>query len=114
MKKVVLILIALLLVACSSAPAGYKEGTYEGTGQGFHEDGIKVSVTVDAEGKISKVEVLEHQESVDHIPEVTPALTEVPARIVEKNSTEVDVTSGASRTSEGIMEAVSNALENAK
>ena len=60
------------------------------------------------EGKIAGVEVLEQEET----PEVaSEALVDVPKSIVEKNTTQVDVVTGATGTSNGIMEAVANALE---
>lgn len=115
MKKILtLIVAALLLVACASTPEeGYKAGTYTGAGTGFGGE-ITVEVTVNDDGKIATVEVLEHNESVNDIPAVVTALEEVPARIVEKNSAEVDGTSGATGTSNGIMEAVKDALSKAK
>ena len=54
------------------------------------------------------VEVTDHGET-DGISD--EALVAVPKSIVEKNSTEVDVITGATGTSNGIMEAVSKALE---
>ena len=112
MKKVFIVLLALLLVSCASAPS-YKEGQYEGVSNGFQPN-LKVEVSVDSEGKISDVQVIEHQESANEIPAVSQALEEIPKAIVEKNSTEVDAVSGASRTSEGIMNAVEDALSKAK
>lgn len=116
MKKIFTILVAaLLLIACSSSPANetLKAGTYTGVGTGFIGD-ITVEVTIDDQGAIEKVEVVEHNESVDDIPAVVTALEEVPARIVENNSADVDGTSGATGTSNGIMAAVKDALEKAK
>lgn len=87
----------------------YKDGVYEGIGEGLQGD-IKVSVTV-ADGKIDKVEVKEHQES----PGVSdPAIEKIPAAILEKQSAEVDAVSGVTYTSEGIKEAVEKALSQAK
>ncbi|MGE5630529.1 MAG: FMN-binding protein [Caulobacteraceae bacterium] len=86
----------------------YKDGIYEGTGEGMHT--IKVAVEV-AGGKIVKVEIKEHEETKGV---AEPALEQIPAAIVEKNSPDVDVVSGATRASEGIINAVKNALEAAK
>ena len=74
----------------------------------------KVEVTLDEEGTITNVEVKDHNESVNDIEQVPLALEEVPARIVESNSAEVDITSGATATSNGIMEAVEDALSKAE
>ncbi|HYF81510.1 MAG TPA: FMN-binding protein [Clostridia bacterium] len=86
----------------------YKDGTYEGVGEGMHT--IKVAVEV-AGGKIAKVEIKEHEESKGV---AEPALEQIPAAIVEKNSPDVEVVSGATLASEGIINAVKNALEAAK
>lgn len=86
----------------------YKDGTYEGVGEGMKE--IKVSVQV-VGGKIAKVEITKHEETEDI---AKPALEKIPAAIVAKNSPDVDVISGSTRASEGIIEAVKNALEAAK
>lgn len=89
-------------------PVMYKDGTYEGVGEGMHE--IKVSVQVSG-GKIAKVTITKHEEAADI---AKGALEKIPAAIVEKNSPNVDVVSGSTRASEGIIEAVKNALEAAK
>jgi uncharacterized protein with FMN-binding domain len=86
----------------------YKDGTYKGVGEGMNE--IQVSVQVTG-GKITKVEITKHEETADI---AKPALEQIPAAIVEKNSPNVDVIAGSTLASEGIMEAVKNALEAAK
>lgn len=100
----VIFLIAAALVGCGGET--YEDGTYTGTGKG-HNGNIEVEVEV-KDGKISSVDVVEHEES-DGISD--PAIENIPAAIVEKNSTKVDAESGATVTSEGIIEAVNNALE---
>ena len=85
-------------------------GSFTGEGEGFSsEEKIKVTVTLD-NGKITDVKVDSHAES-DGIAD--PALEQIPAAIVEKNSAEVDVAAGATWTSKGIMAAVAAALESA-
>ncbi len=86
----------------------YTDGVYEGEAEGMHH--LKVAVEV-VDGKIAKVDVVEQEESVGV---AEPALEQIPVAIVEKNSTSVDVVSGATFTSNGIMDAVKNALESAK
>ena len=111
MRKKLLVLSALAImsmtvVGCGSKAPVYVDGNYEGTGQGLYSE-ITVSVGV-KDGKIASVEILDQEET----PEVAgEALVEIPKRIVEKNSAEVDVVTGATGTSDGIMEAVSKALE---
>jgi len=99
----------LTLVGCGEKAPVYNDSTYEGTGQGNNGD-ITVSVEV-KDGKIADVEVVSHEET-EGICE--PAIEQVPESIVEKNSTEVDTVSGATNTSNGIIEAVNAALEGAK
>lgn len=83
------------------------DGVYEGEPEGFHATTpVKVSVTVEG-GTITAVEIIEHEES-EGISD--PAIEGVPAAIVENNSPNVDVVSGATYTSNGIMDAVRNAL----
>ncbi len=86
----------------------YEDGVYEGEAEGMHH--LKVSVEV-VDGKIAKVNILE-QEETSGIAD--PALEQIPITIVEKNSPNVDTISGATFTSNGIMDAVKNALEDAK
>ncbi|WP_422487157.1 FMN-binding protein [Gudongella sp. DL1XJH-153] len=96
-----------IAVASGNAPAvEYVDGTYEGTSDKGMNPGLKVSVTVEG-GKIVSVEVIEHDET-DGIAD--PAIEEVPAAIVEAGSPNVDVVSGATLTSDAIMDAVQNAL----
>lgn len=83
----------------------YTDGTYEGSVEG-HNGPLSVEVTV-TDGDITEVVVLEHEETEGL---ADPALEDVPAAIVENNSTEVDTVSGATVTSEAVMAAVDNAL----
>ncbi|MGQ5708697.1 FAD-binding protein [Lactobacillus sp. PSON] len=68
---------------------------------------LVVRVTQD-DNKITNVEVIQDHESEDIGKK---ALVEVPKRIVEANSIDVDVVSGASATSRAIKEAVRDALK---
>ncbi len=79
--------------------------TLTGTAEGF---GGPVTVSVEVEdGKITKVEIVEQSET----PAIAgDALEQLPAAIVEKGSTDVDMVSGATYTSTAIIEAVNNAL----
>lgn len=109
LAMVLVIAMTITLVGCGEKAPAYNDGTYEGTGKGMNGD-VTVSVEV-KDGKISAVNVLSHEES-EGISD--PAIEQVPASIVEKNSTEVDTVSGATNTSKGIIEAVNKALEGAK
>lgn len=96
----------------AAAPAvqgNYKDGVYEGTGKGNNGD-IKVEVTVEG-GNIVAVSLTEHGET-EGIYEA--AEKGVIADIIKNQTAEVDAVSGATNTSKGIMEAVTNALSTAK
>ena len=83
----------------------WADGTYTSSANGMN-GAVKVSVTVEG-GKITKVDVVDHQETAGISD---PALEQIPAAIVEAQSTEVDTVTGATISSDGIKEAVANAL----
>lgn len=93
----------------ASEPVEYTDGTYEGTADG-HNDSLSVEVTVE-NGEIANIVITDHAET-EGIAD--PAFEEVPAAIMESNSTDVDTVSGATVTSNAIMSAVENALEDAQ
>ncbi|MEA5024975.1 Electron transport complex subunit RsxG [bioreactor metagenome] len=89
---------------------GYKDGIYEGVSpNGIHGE-IAVTVGV-AGGKIADVKVVSHGET-EGIGSL--AVEQLPGKIVEAQSTEVDGVSGASVSSAAIKEAVNDALMKAK
>ncbi|MFO7951826.1 MAG: FMN-binding protein [Bacillota bacterium] len=107
-----LILLTLLLVAvgCDSAPSGEngEEVVVQGEAHGYNDEvPIEVEVTV-VNDEITDIEIIGHEESEDVCE---PALEEIPARIIDNQSTDVDAVSAATETSKGIMKAVENALE---
>lgn len=80
--------------------------TVETTARGIFSD-VKVETVADADG-IYSVKVIEHGET----PEIGGvAAEELPARIVEAQSVEVDGNAGATMTSNAIKAAVAEALE---
>lgn len=85
------------------------DGTYSATVDGHNGD-LEVEVVVEGSA-IMDVVVTNHVET-EGLSD--PAIEEVPAAIVENNSTEVDTVSGATVTSEAIINAVNTALENAQ
>lgn len=87
----------------------YTDGTYSATVVG-HNGPLTVEVVV-AEGVISDIIVGEHEET-DGLSD--PAFEEVPAAIIENNSTDVDTVTGATVTSDAIIEAVETALADAQ
>ncbi|HCX79239.1 MAG TPA: hypothetical protein DG577_07490 [Firmicutes bacterium] len=80
-------------------------GKYTGTARGFSSD-ITVEVTV-AGGKITEITII----SQDDTAEVSgPAFAAIIAAIKQEQSLDVDLVSGATYSSEGLVEAVKNAL----
>ena len=96
------------LSGCSSSDGKYKAGTYTGTAEGRNGD-VTVEVTLSAD-KIEKVTVKEHQET----PNISDAaIKDVPEAIVKEQTPNVDTVSGATITSEAIIEATKAALKEA-
>ncbi len=86
----------------------YKDGTYEGTGIGFGGE-MKLKVKIKG-GKITKISVVSKKDD-------EPFFTNAKAlfdQIIKKQSTNVDTISGATYSSNGIIEAVRDALSKAK
>ena len=86
----------------------YKDGTYSGIGFGFGGD-ISVQVVV-KNGKITLIKVLE---AADETSEYLEQAKKVIDRILKAQNTAVDIVSGATYSSRGIIDAVSDALKDA-
>ena len=80
---------------------------YSNQGMG---DGVVVRTTLNEAGKIVDVEILKQTESDDY---GSKAVKELPQKIVEQNTYDVDAVSGASATSRAIKEAVKDSLNKA-
>lgn len=108
MKKIVLLLASIGLM--TAAQAAYKDGTYEGEGDGNHG---KITVSVDVkDGKIANVKVLKHTET-DMI--IQAPIDNMIPEIVKKNGVDgVETVAGATNSSKGIQQAVKNALAKAQ
>ena len=107
LRKMVSMVLAFALVLSAFAAYALElpDGVYTGTGAGMHSN-IVVDVTV-KDGKITSVDVVSHNET----PGISDAAIEtIPAAIVEAQSTDVDAVATATFTSNGIKEAVDNAL----
>ena len=123
--KVLVLLVALMLLVTFAAGCGESaegpdtegatdtesaeqsgdEQKLQGEGQGFGGP-IKVEVTM-VDDEITAIEILEHEET-EGVCE--PAIEQIPEAIIAAQSAEVDAVSGATMTSNGIMEAVANAI----
>ena len=92
----------------TAMPAGtMKDGVYTGSGMGYN-DSITVRVTVQ-DGKIANIEIVDAD---DDEPYFTNAQAVI-ARMLSKQTTQVDAVTGATYSSKGIMAAVSDALQKA-
>ena len=103
--SLVLIMIATTLVGCGGT--SFEDGTHTGEAKG-HNGPLKVEVVV-SDGKITDVKVTEHEETEGLVDET---IEQIPAAIVDNNSTDVDTIGGATVTGEAIIEAVNDALDN--
>lgn len=84
------------------------EGEYVGAALGIHGP-IVVKVTLDGEA-VASVEVLSQMESPDVVGDL---FTDMPARMVEAGSADVDLQTGATIASRGLQDAVKDALARA-
>lgn len=95
--------------ASSSTSTTYKDGTYTGTGVGY-KPYTKVTVTI-SNGKISSITLVSTNDTDKFF---TKAWSTIKNAIISKQSTTVSTVSGATRSSEGIIEAVNDALSQAQ
>lgn len=108
-RWIVIVLFSVLLCGCFEREVQYKAGTYEGASEGYYSR-LLVKVVVDEYNLIS-IEILDNQEP--------PILAEIvfdvlPPKIIKSNSSDVDIVSGATYTSQALLEAVENALQKAR
>ena len=96
------------LEAVDDADATYLDGTYTGSAQGFGGP-VSVRVTI-SDGKISDITVIS---ASGETPDYFNRATAVIDRMLNAQSTNVDVVSGATYSSNGIIQAVRNALAKA-
>ena len=118
MKKYLSLILVLAMVLCMAAYGAapvqaenanlFTPGTYTGVGAGKNGD-ITVEVTFSAD-KIERITVVSHSET----PSLSDAaIANIPTQIVESQSLGVDAVSGATYTSNGIVEAVADAVKQA-
>ena len=112
-KKLSLLLVLFMMLTmftgCGNGDEGAAEEigkTVEGVGSGYGGE-ILLEVQIHGE-EIKSINIIDHQET-EGISDM--ALEEMPKKITETQSLSVDAVSGATLTSEGILEAVANALE---
>lgn len=93
-----------------SANRLYQDGTYQGSGSGFRGATTTVSVTVSGD-KITEITVDSYGDDERFF---SRAYSQISQEIISSQSADVDAVSGATFSSNGIMQAVSSALEQAK
>ena len=86
-------------------PEYYSDGVWEGEGMGLN-GAVRVKVIVE-EGIVTDIKILEHEDDEPYFSDASQAI--IPA-IIENQSVDVDVISGATFSSEGIIDAVKDAL----
>ena len=97
-------------LSTASASSKYKDGTYQGEGTGFRGAATVVSVTIQND-KIINISRVSEGDTPDFFQR---AYSTVVSEIIRKQSTDVTVVSGATFSSNGIMQAVADALSQAE
>ena len=106
--KQLAIALAVSTIMAGPAAAAMADGTYTGVGQGKNGD-VTVELQVTG-GKLAAVRVVKHVET----PGISDAaMTQFPQRVVDAQSLKVDAVSGATLTSDGIRNAVADAIRKA-
>ena len=93
----------------TSSKSKYKDGTYTGVGQGFRP-GLTVAVKI-KNNKITNIQIITINDTPSYY---TEPINIIPSEIIQAQSTNVDAVSGATHSSNGIMNAVADALTQAK
>ena len=105
--RIFLLSLLVSLAACETGtnglPTVYKAGAYTERADGYG-GAIKVSALF-SDDSITAIAVDSHKESLNRAP-VAAALEQIPQAIVEGQTLTVDVVSGATHTSKGIIKAV--------
>lgn len=89
--------------------AAYQDGTWSGEGVGYYGK-VNVEVSVES-GEITNIKVVKYEDDDEYFQD---ARSGVVKEILAAQSADVDVVSGATYSSKGIMQAVEDALEKAK
>lgn len=108
-KWMCLLFVCMMMLSCMPAyAASYQAGTYTGKGTGRGGE-LEVAVTV-TDDAIAQIEVVSHNET----PGLSDgAITTIPADVITYQSLAVDTVSGATMTSDALLEAISSALVSA-
>lgn len=115
MKKLILLLLIMILTGCSNPDSQevkktvYKDGTYTTSSVGYGGE-FYVETTL-KDDKLVDVVVKEHNET----PSIGGvAMEQMIEKMKKENKYDVDVVSGATKTSQAVKDAVKQAYEKAK
>jgi fumarate reductase flavoprotein subunit len=89
----------------------YKPGLYTSSARGFIDD-IKISVSF-SEDKITNITIDKHNETIGR-SRVAAAIKDIPNSILQKQTLEVDIVTGATFTSNAIIKAVEECIKKAR
>lgn len=111
MKKFVALLLSVCMLATMLVMPAFavEAGTYTGTAKG-NAFPVEVAVTLDANGVITDVTVTSNGDEADGTGMSKPGVEQMPGRIVAAQSLLVDTVSGATNTSNAILQATEAAL----
>lgn len=112
MKKIIMIFIFIIVIvvtSCSSNDNKYENGLYTGQAEGHHGT-ISVQVNIN-NNVISQINITKEQE-IPGLKEIV--YDKVPKQIIKKNTWDVDGVSGATLTSNGLINAVKDAIRDCK
>jgi iron complex transport system substrate-binding protein len=104
--SIALFLMMALLIFLAGCGASVKAGSFTGTATGYHGH-LDVTTEIGEDGKIFGITVDKNSETKGI---GTVAIEKIPQRIIEAQSLGVDVVSGATLTSNGIINAVADSL----
>lgn len=115
-KRLSALAMGLCLTASVAAPSfavniregSYKDGTYEGSAQGYYGL-VTLAVTV-KDNTVTKIDVVSHSDTQSYWNKAAVLMD----TIIEKQTTDLDTVSGATYSSEGILGAVNSALKKAE
>lgn len=103
------VLAAVMLVSLALVgSAAYRSGTFSGTGRGKNGN-VVLDVTID-DGKITAIDVVSQRETSYYWNKATAMFD----KIISANSTDVDIVTGATKSSNAIIAAVNEALSKAE
>ncbi len=94
----------------AASTSAYADGTYTGSGTGFHGGTTTVSVTISG-GQITDIQSISTQDDGKYF---SRAFSSITSQIISSQDSSVDAVSGATFSSNGIMDAVADALSQAK